>query len=74
MTAATTVPMSSNRAYPMRLAVEFLHDGQQAQHRLHAADPKQQATCKQNKLQTLESELKREKINKYVHIYIRAVP
>lgn len=29
----------------MRAAVEFLHDGQAAQHKLHAALPQQQASC-----------------------------
>ena len=40
---ATNVPASRTRAYAIRVAVEFLHDGHAEQHRLHAALPKQQA-------------------------------
>ncbi|KAG7174202.1 hypothetical protein Hamer_G003106 [Homarus americanus] len=43
---ATIVPISIMTAYIMRVEVEFLHDGQAEQHKLHAADPQQQASCK----------------------------
>lgn len=43
MNTATMDPTNSRRAYPILEAVEFLHDGQAAQHKLQAALPKQQA-------------------------------
>uniref|UniRef100_A0A0B7AP68 Uncharacterized protein n=1 Tax=Arion vulgaris TaxID=1028688 RepID=A0A0B7AP68_9EUPU len=43
MNTATTDPNSSIRAYPILAAVEFLHDGHAAQHKLQAALPQQQA-------------------------------
>lgn len=39
----TIVKAMSNNEYPIRAAVELLHDGQQLQQRLHAADVKQHA-------------------------------
>ena len=41
---ATMTPTSRKRAYTMRVDVEFLHEGHAAQHRLHAALPKQHAS------------------------------
>jgi len=43
MMQATIVPPSSNTAYAILDALEFLHVGQALQHKLHAALPKQQA-------------------------------
>jgi len=42
---ATIVPPSSNTAYAILDALEFLQVGQALQHRLHAALPKQHAAC-----------------------------
>lgn len=44
MMQATMVPKSIMIAYMMREEVEFLHDGQAEQQRLHAADPQQHAS------------------------------
>jgi len=41
----TTVVNNSIKAYIIRVDVEFLHDGQAAQHKLQAALPQQQASC-----------------------------
>lgn len=42
------VPTIKRREYAMRVAVEFLQDGQAAQQRLQAALPQQQASCENN--------------------------
>jgi len=48
---ATIVPPSSNTAYAILDALELLQVGQKLQHRLHAALPKQHATCGTNNIQ-----------------------